>query len=78
MYNQAKQITTRLNQLAGVSEPEGRNVFKPLKDTLTFEKQRNKYVVFNYNKGDSVFDYDIIATFPTRKAAVSFIENTKQ
>lgn len=43
------KITARLNQLAGVKEPEGRNAFKPLKDTLTFEKQRNKYVVFNYN-----------------------------
>lgn len=25
---QSKAITTRLNQLAGVTEPEGRNVFK--------------------------------------------------
>lgn len=76
--NQHKAITSRLNKLAGVKEPKGRNVLRPLKDTLTFEKQRNKYVVFNYNKGDSVFDYDIIATFPTRKEAVSFIETTKQ
>lgn len=43
------KITTRLNQLAGVTYPEGRNEFKPLKDTLTFEKQRGKYVMFNYN-----------------------------
>lgn len=76
--NEHKAITTRLNSLVGVEKPKGRNVLRPLKDTLTFEKQRNKYVVFNYNKGDSVFDYDIIATFPTRKAAISFIETTKQ
>lgn len=76
--NEHKAITARLNSLAGVTKPKGRNVLRPLKDTLTFEKQRNKYVVFNYNKGDSVFDYDIIATFSTRKAAISFIETAKQ
>lgn len=43
MSKQAKAITTRLNQLAGVKEPEGRNEFKAQETETTREERGATY-----------------------------------